>query len=115
MRSRPGVSLIEVLVATVLLAVGIAGTLSSLAAAERLRRGARDRENLAALALDRLAWFQLAACLTADTSAVTPIDPAGEARWSVRDSLGVRTLQWRGVTPSAPPQRLRLTTTWRCD
>lgn len=67
MRARPALSLVEVLVATVLLAVGICGTVASLAAAERLRADANRRERLAAEVSARLAWFDAVGC-TADAA-----------------------------------------------
>lgn len=115
MHVRRGVSLLEVVVATVLLTVGIAGALSSLAAAERLRRSARGREALAAAALDRLAWFRAAACLTGDTTVAHPIEPAGDVQWSSRTVPHGRALMWRGTITTHPPQRLEVSTRWRCD
>jgi prepilin-type N-terminal cleavage/methylation domain-containing protein len=71
MTSRRGVTLIEVLVATVLLAIGIAGTLNALVASARVRRSADAREAVVGLLLDRLAWFEANACRTLDTAGVT--------------------------------------------
>jgi prepilin-type N-terminal cleavage/methylation domain-containing protein len=115
MRMRRGVSLLEVVVATVLLAVGVTGTLASLAAAERLRRSARGHEALAAAALDRLAWFRAAACLTGDTTMVHQIEPAGDIQWSSRTVPHGRALAWRGTTTTHPPQLVEVSTRWRCD
>lgn len=88
MSGRRGVSLVEVLVAAVLLAVGVAGALSALAGAARLRAGAQLRESLADRADARLSWFEGAACATPDSllrSDGTPI----EERWRLtRDSSG---------------------------
>jgi Tfp pilus assembly protein PilV len=112
---RRGVSLLEVVVATVLLTVGVAGTLSSLAVAEQLRRSARGGDALAAAARDRLAWFQAAACLTGDTTAGHPIDPNGEVQWSSRTVPHGRALLWRGTTTTHPPQRVEVSTQWQCD
>lgn len=114
MCSRRGVSLIEVLVATVLLAVGIGGTLSALAASARLRALARDREQLAAEALDRLAWFEARACAQGDTTEqVTTIDRVA-IDWGVTDSGGRRLLRFRAERGGVRPQRLALRTSWRC-
>lgn len=114
MSSRRGVSLIEVLVATVLLAVGIGGTLSALAASARLRTLARDREQLAAEALDRLAWFEARACAQGDTTEQrTTTDHVG-LEWSVIDSGGRRLLRFRAERGGERPQRLSLRTSWQC-
>ncbi len=68
MPARPALSLVEVLVATVLLAIGICGTVASLAAAERLRADANRRERLAAAVNARLAWFDAVGCTTGASS-----------------------------------------------
>lgn len=68
MHPQRGVSLVEVLVATVLLAVGITGTLASLAAAARLREDARGREAVAAAMRERLAWFEAVGCVPETSS-----------------------------------------------
>ncbi len=74
--SRAGVSLTEVLVATVLLAVGVGGTMGALAAALRMRNGASVRERVAAAAHERLTWFERAGCAVQDT-AITVTAPLG--------------------------------------
>lgn len=116
MRSRSGVSLIEVLVAAVLLAVGICGTLAALAATARLRQLARDREALAAAALDRLAWFEARACAHADTAerATLSASDSVTVQWRVTDSLGRRAMRFEATSAGRAPQRLTLTTSWRC-
>ncbi len=65
---RRGVSLPEVLVAAVLLAVGVAGCLAALATALRFRTAAWERESLAAAAQDRLSWFAARGCAVGDTA-----------------------------------------------
>lgn len=88
--NRPGVSLTEVLVASVLLAVGIGGTLGALSTAVRFRSGAAAREAIAATAHDRLGWFDATACLVPDTTIERPL-PGTNAResWTlVHDSSG---------------------------
>lgn len=78
MSARPALSLVEVLVATVLLAVGICGTVASLAAAERLRADANRRERLAAAVNARLAWFDAVGCTeTAASGTSTSLDGVG--------------------------------------
>jgi hypothetical protein len=88
MSRRTGVSLVEVLVATVLLAIGVAGCVAALQAASRLRLDAVMRENAAATVERRLTWFESRACAGADTVIVV-LAPDTE-RWVLtRDSTGV--------------------------
>jgi Tfp pilus assembly protein PilV len=115
MHQRPGVSLVEVLVAAVLLAVGIGGTLSSLAATSRLRDWARQRERLAAEALDRLAWFEARACAQSDTMERLTTADRLTLDWAVRDSVGRRLLRFGAASAGRPPQRLTLHSSWRCE
>lgn len=114
MSKRPGVSLVEVLVAMVLLAVGIAGTMSALAAAAQLREQARMREELASEGLERLAWFEGRACAQLDTGAHVVTPRAITIDWQVRDSLGLRRLTFDAVSTGRVPQRFSLRTSWRC-
>lgn len=74
--------------ASVLLAIGIAGTLQALLTSARLRLDADRREALVGLLLDRLAWFEAAACAGGDTSGVTRLADGPEARWRV-EAVGV--------------------------
>lgn len=83
MRARPALSLVEVLVATVLLAVGISGTVASLAAAERLRADANRRERLAAEVNARLAWFDAVGCSAEATSGVTTSSDGVRVAWTL--------------------------------
>jgi Tfp pilus assembly protein PilV len=64
---RQGTSLVEVLVATVLLAVGIASTLGALAAAARLRAAARAQERVASVALEAFGVFVANGCAVVDS------------------------------------------------
>jgi len=115
MRSRPAVSLVEVLVATVLLAIGISGTLSSLSAAARLRHGASGREALAAAAHDRLAWFESAGCLATDSSATDEQPGAVRVQWELRSTTEGRTLELEGSAPwAARSHHLNLSTALPC-
>lgn len=114
MSNRSGVSLVEVLVAAVLLAVGIAGTMAALAAAAQLREQARAREELAAEGLERLAWFEGRACAQPDTSEHVVTSRAITIDWHVRDSLGRRQLIFDAISTGRVPQRLSLRTSWRC-
>jgi type II secretory pathway pseudopilin PulG len=76
---RRGTSLVEVLVATVLLAVGIAGTLGSLAAAARLRTAARAQERVGAVAVEAFSNFVADGCAISD-SLVTDTTDGPQAR-----------------------------------
>lgn len=88
MAQRTGVSLVEVLVATVLLSIGVAGCVAALQAASRLRLDAAMRENAAAAVDRRLTWFESRACAGGDTVIVV-LAPDTE-RWVLdRDSTGV--------------------------
>lgn len=114
MSLRGGVSLIEVLVAMVLLAIGIAGTMSALAAASQLRERARLQEELAAEALDRLAWFESRACAQLDTAEQVTTARGVRLDWRVRDSLGRRQLDFDASAVGRASPRLSLRTSWRC-
>lgn len=85
MRARAALSLVEVLVATVLLAVGISGTVASLAAAERLRADANRRERLAAEVNARLAWFDAVGCTATATSGASNAADGVQVAWTVAD------------------------------
>jgi prepilin-type N-terminal cleavage/methylation domain-containing protein len=88
MARRSGVSLVEVLVATVLLAIGVAGCVAALQAASRLRLDAATREGAVATVERRLTWFESRGCLGRDTVIVV-LAPDTE-RWILsRDSTGV--------------------------
>lgn len=115
MPQRSGVSLIEVLVATVLLAVGISGTVASLAATARMRVRARDRESLAAAALDRLEWFEGRACAQTDTAESATLQDSVRVDWQVTDSSGQRTFRFDAERVGHTPQRLTLRSSWRCS
>ena len=113
MRSRRGVSLIEVIVAALLLGVGVAGTLGAIAAAARLRQRAAVRELVASAALDRLHWFERRACATPDTAG-TELLRGVDVAWELRDSLGLRSLRLfaRGVARDREP--LAIHASWPC-
>ena len=89
MSRRAGFSLVEVLVAAVLLAVGVAGALSALTGAARLRTGASLRELLSDRADSRLSWFEGAGCSTADSVISSLGGPVHETWRLARDSAGV--------------------------
>ncbi|MBX3132137.1 MAG: prepilin-type N-terminal cleavage/methylation domain-containing protein [Gemmatimonadaceae bacterium] len=116
MRTRPGVSLVEVLVAATLLAVGIGGTLQSLLLSAQLRHSADLREAAAGYALDRLAWFEARACVQADTAAVEPKAPGIELRWQLRATDVERRLLLEVHTDLKPPRApIRLHAEARCE
>lgn len=116
MTSRRGVTLIEVLVATVLLAIGIAGTLNALVASARLRRSADAREAVVGLLLDRLAWFEANACRTLDTAGVTRLADGPEASWRLTAAGSTRVLELNGArTAGTAAARTRVLTSLSCD
>jgi prepilin-type N-terminal cleavage/methylation domain-containing protein len=80
---RAGVTLTEVLVAAVLLAVGVAGCLGALSTAVRLRTGAAAREAMAAATHDRLTWFEANGCAAGDTSISGPAGVNATEDWQV--------------------------------
>lgn len=111
---RRGVTLVEVLVASVLLAVGVGGTMGAIVAAARLRERAGRREALVRVAEARLAWFTRAACASGDT--VLTMRAAGiDETWRVtRDGAGAR-LEGRALADAAGhPVRLSLVHARRC-
>lgn len=116
MRNRRAVSLVEVLVAAVLLAIGISGTLQALLASARLRMDADKREALVGLLLDRLAWFESRACSVADTSGVVTLPDGPAAVWRVQ-SVGMRrVLELEGSRrPGLASARTTITTSLQCS
>jgi Tfp pilus assembly protein PilV len=114
MRSRPGVSLVEVLVAAVLLAVGVSGAVSALVAAARLRDRAGTREAVVRVVEARLGWFSGSACAWADTTIVS-MEPRIEEVWRVTRAGGVVRLEGRALGRAAgTPVRLALVHERRC-
>lgn len=88
---RAGVSLIEVLVATVILGIGIAGAQSAMLAAARYRAAADAREALAALMVEQMLWFERRGCAGADSSDVLEGARGARVAWGLRrDSAGVQ-------------------------
>lgn len=115
MRTPRGVSLVEVLVAAVLLAVGVSGTLSSLSTAARLRHGASGREALAAAVHDRLGWFEAAACAFADSAATEDVAGGVRVQWELRSTPEGRALQLEASAPwAARTHSLTVTTAVPC-
>ena len=116
MQNRPGVSLVEVLVAAVLLAIGIAGSLNTMVVSLRLRGDADAREAVVGLMLDRLAWFEAHACARADTSGVSRLEGGIEARWTMRAVGSTRILELQGAHRGRPlAARTRVVTSLSCD
>lgn len=101
-RCRVGVSLIEVLVATVILAIGVAGAQAALLAAARYRASADAREALAAVVVERMVWIEHRGCADPDTSAVSLGSRGALVHWTLRpDSAGVR-VSLAGAVPIGP-------------
>lgn len=116
MTSRRGVTLIEVLVASVLLGIGIVGTLNAMVASARLHLRADAREAMVGLMLDRLAWFETSACTSADTAGVTRLADGPEARWQLRAVGSARILDLEGArSAAASSPRTRILTSILCD
>lgn len=116
MAARLGVTLIEVLVASVLLALGIAGTLNAMVASARLRVQADAREAVVGLMLDRLAWFEAHACAAADTSGLVRLMDGPEASWQLHAAGSTRILELNGARSSTTSSaRTRVVTSLRCD
>jgi len=115
MQRRRGVSLVEVLVAAVLLAVGVAGTMNAVVAAVRLRVRADARETAARTVEGRLAWFQRAACAGTDSLEVIRVDGTIEEAWRITRAGGTARLNGRASVASVgAPVRLALTHERRC-
>lgn len=116
MRARPAVSLVEVLVAAVLLAIGIASTMQALLASARLRLDADRREAMVGLMLDRLAWFETESCAHGDTSGVVRLADGPEARWNLRVVGATRELTLQGARqPGRNAPRSRIITSRPCS
>lgn len=92
MTQRAGISLVEVLVAAVLLAIGVAGTLSALTTAMRLRLGAEAQEAAVERADARLQWFVRGPCPAHDTAVQVDEGDGERERWRVRADSGGATL-----------------------
>ncbi len=116
MRSRPGVSLVETVVAAVLLMLGIGGTMHALAGSARLRSDADAREVLTGLLLDRLAWFEASACVSGDTSGVSAASVQPTLRWRVQAVGTRRVLTMDAVrAPGRRAPRTHIVTSRTCD
>jgi prepilin-type N-terminal cleavage/methylation domain-containing protein len=115
MHARRGLSLVEVLVAMVLLAIGIGSALSALLSAAQLRLRASAREAVAAAAEERLTWFAARSCSASDTVWRSGAGSAVTGSWRVTaDSTGARlegrAVRWEG----AHAARLDLVAQRRC-
>jgi Tfp pilus assembly protein PilV len=75
---------VEVLVAAVLLAIGIAGTMSAVATSVRFRGMALTREMMASAGQARLSWFEASACVGADTAFASSPAARIHEHWEVR-------------------------------
>lgn len=84
MTNRRGVTLAEVLVAAVLLAVGVGGALGALLTAAQLRTRASVREAVAAVVEARVGWFEAAGCGLPADSVVR-----ATGRWRVEETWRV--------------------------
>jgi len=115
MRTRSGVSLIEVIVATVLLAVGIIGCIGSLIASARLREEARTQETLAAALLDRLVWVERVACDSTTVSGGAHGPDGTRVDWTLGALDGARPVEISAtVVRAGRPRSSALTTRVPC-
>ncbi len=113
---RRGVSLPEVLVAAVLLAIGVAGCLAAMSTALRFRTMALTRESIAAHAQARLSWFDAEGCSVVDTLVQSDAGAAVAERWELhRDSSIARLDGVASATHAGRPMRLAIGTVKRCD
>ncbi len=114
--NRPGVSLPEVLVASVLLAVGVAGCLAAMSTALRFRTMALTREAIASATQGRLAWFDAHGCAVGDTTIVSAPGASFIERWEIRRDTSVVRLDGDAIASHAGrPMRLAIGTAKRCD
>lgn len=112
--TRLGTSLVEVLVSSVLLAVGVSGCLATLAVAARFRERAAAREEIAAAAQDRIGWFLSAGCATADTIGSTS-ESRLESKWTLsHDSASAQLDLSLTRRASLQDERLSLRVTHPC-
>jgi prepilin-type N-terminal cleavage/methylation domain-containing protein len=114
-RSRAGVTLVEVLVAAVLLGIGVAGTLSALATSVRFRSMALTRESIAAAGHRRLTWLEAVGCATNDTTVLSPAGAQVTERWELRRAGNVVALDGM-LEASHAAHRLRtdVRASWPC-
>lgn len=106
MRERAGVSLVEVLVASVLLAIGVGGALGALVAAARMRDRAGRREAVVRAVDARLGWFALNACAPTDTVIAAVVDGVDET-WRITRAGATSRLEGRALAV-APGRPVRL-------
>lgn len=115
MRTRPGVSLVEVLVAALLLAVGVGGSVQTVVTAGRLRAHAAARDRLARVVEARLLWFQGRSCTAPDTTVDSALPRGMHERWHVGRSGGMSRLEGRARSGGgADSLRLALAAQRRC-
>lgn len=115
MRTRRGVSLVEVLVAVLLLTVGVGGCVQALLAAGRLRTRAAARERLAHVVEARLQWFRSRPCAAGDASIDHTTPDGVHERWIVVRTGALLRLDGRaGAGAGADSMRVGLTQLRRC-
>lgn len=109
-------TLTEVLVAAVLLAIGVGGSLGSLLVAAQLRTRADAREAVAQAVEDRLSWFAASACTVASDTLVGASGGASvDERWRVTRVGSVARLEGRALARTGAHQvRRALVATRRC-
>lgn len=103
------------LVAAVILAIGMAGAQSALLSAARVRSAAAAREELAALAVERMVWMERRGCAARDTAATDVGPRSTEVAWRVApDSGGLRLSLEASVPLPAGPHALALSAAFPC-
>ncbi len=114
MRPRTGISLVEVLVAALLLAIGISAALGAFTAAARFRERAALREFVARTVADRLERFTLEACTGADTVRAEHVAGVVEQHWLVSRAGAVARLDGYAAAHVQGGARLALVHQRRC-
>ena len=87
-RSRPGTSIVEVLVALVLLSVGLLGVAGNGAIAMRASSAAARERRAAQRAADRVAALRAQGCLAARSGTLVDTAAALSERWTVGTTTG---------------------------
>lgn len=107
--------MLEVLVATLLLTVGVGGAVHSVVTAGRLRARAAARERLARTVEARLEWFQGRPCTGGDTTIERTTPEGVHEQWAVQRRGAIAQLDGRArVGSRADSLRLGLSQRRRC-
>jgi len=104
-RSRTGTSIVELLVALVLLSVGLLGVAGNAAIAMRAASAAARERRAAQRAADRVAELRARGCLAAGSGMLVDSAAALSERWTVGATTGAAVpvdveVRWRGPSGS---------------